>query len=100
FLPAHWLPYKLEAEFIILIFLMLLNMRGVKESVIFLAPIFVLFIVTHFFMILYAICSHLGGLPLVFHEATSDLHASVSSLGFAPVLFILLRAYSMGGGTY
>src|SRR6185503_8882329 len=45
FLPVHWLPYKLTTEFCVLGFLMLLNLRGVKESVTFLAPIFMLFIV-------------------------------------------------------
>src|SRR6185436_7879007 len=29
-----------------------------------------------------------------------DLHSSVSLIGFVPVALILLRAYSMGGGTY
>src|SRR3954463_1306894 len=38
FLPAALLPYKLTAEFTVLILLMILNLRGVKESVTFLAP--------------------------------------------------------------
>ncbi len=100
FLPAHWAPYKLTVEFGVLVFLIILNMRGVKESVTFLAPIFMLFILAHLFMILYAVGSHFSGLPAVFHDAHVDFHASVSTLGLAPVAFILLRAYSMGGGTY
>src|SRR5438105_4786936 len=39
FLPPHWAPYKLTAEFIGLGVLILLNLRGVKESVTILAPI-------------------------------------------------------------
>lgn len=100
FLPPQWAPYKLTAEFGVLILLMVLNLRGVKESVTILAPIFMFFVVSHVFAILYAIGSHFTQLPGIFSGATMDLKSSVASLGFAPVAFILLRAYSMGGGTY
>ena len=53
FLPVAWVHYKLPAEFFILGVLVVLNLRGVKESVIILAPIFVVFIITHVFAILY-----------------------------------------------
>jgi amino acid transporter len=100
FFPQAWAPYKFPAQFIALGLLMLLNLRGVKESVTILAPIFMVFIVSHGLAILYAIGSHFSRLPQVFHGAAGDFHGAVSSLGFAPVAFILLRAYSMGGGTY
>src|SRR6266581_4874041 len=38
FLPPHLAPYKLTAEFVGLGILMILNLRGVKESVTILAP--------------------------------------------------------------
>src|SRR6267142_410729 len=100
FLPPPWAPYKLTAEFAALALLILLNLRGVKESVTLLAPIFMVFILTHAFAILYAIGSRFSQLPMVFHGASADFHSAVSTLGFAPVVFILLHAYSMGGGTY
>ncbi len=100
FLPPHWAAYKLWAEFVVLFFLVLLNLRGVKESVTALAPIFLLFVGTHVFLILYALGSHLTGLPTILHGAASDLHASISSIGGLAVGLIVLRAYSMGGGTY
>src|SRR4029077_3143280 len=100
FLPPAWIPYKITAEFVALGVLILLNLRGVKESVTILAPIFMVFIVTHAFAILYAIGSRFTELPAVFHGASVDFHGAVATLGFTPVLFILLRAYSMGGGTY
>ncbi|HEV2721610.1 MAG TPA: amino acid permease, partial [Thermoanaerobaculia bacterium] len=40
FLPPHWLPYKLPAEFLVIGLLVVLNLRGVRESVNVLAPIF------------------------------------------------------------
>lgn len=100
FLPAHLIPYKLPAAFVAVGLMILLNLRGVRESVTILAPIFLLFVGTHAFMILYAIGSHFSALPAVFHGAAVDFHDSASTMGVLPVLLILLRAYSMGGGTY
>src|SRR5207247_2897976 len=50
--------------------------------------------------IVYAIASHLRGLPAVFHDAHSDLMRSGHTMGWLPLMLILLRAYSLGGGTY
>jgi hypothetical protein len=100
FLPPSWLGTKLIAAGLALLLLLVLNLRGVKESVTFLAPIFMFFVVSHIFMILYAVGSHLHLLPEVFKGASTELHHSIGVMGFAPVAFILLRAYSMGGGTY
>lgn len=100
FLPPAWAPYKLIAEFVILGFLVTINLRGVKESVNVLAPIFVIFIVTHAVAILYAIVAHFSRLPQVFHDARVDFHHSIDTIGFIPLILILLRAYSLGGGTY
>src|SRR5947207_1119000 len=93
FLPPSVASYKLLTEFLILFVLIVLNLRGVKESVNILAPIFVLFIVTHGFAIIYAIASHVTGLPQVFHDAHTDYSNSVRTLGFLPLMLILLRAY-------
>jgi len=100
FMPVTWLHWKLPAEFLVLGILVVLNLRGVKESVNILAPIFILFIVTHVFAILWAIGSHFGGLPQVFHDAHADFRQSVSTVGWIPMMLLLLRAYSLGGGTY
>ncbi len=98
--PLHWQPYKLPVEYVVLALLVVLNLRGVKESVNVLAPIFVVFIVAHVVSIGYAVGAHFTRLPAVFHDAHADFMHSVSTLGWIPVILILLRAYSMGGGTY
>jgi len=100
FLPPHWAGTKLLAAALALVLLLVLNLRGVKESVTFLMPIFMVFVATHVVMILYSIGAHLHGLPEVFRSSAAEAKSSVGLLGFAPVAFILLRAYSMGGGTY
>jgi amino acid transporter len=100
FLPVGWLPFKLPAEFVVIGLLIVLNLRGVRESVYILAPIFTLFVITHVFAIVYAIVSHFSGLPTVFRDAHTDLIRSAQSIGWWPLILILLRAYSLGGGTY
>jgi len=100
FLPPHFASFKLTAEVVVLLLLVLLNLRGIRESVTVIAPVFMLFVVTHAFLILYAVGSHLTVLPAIFKEASLDFHGSVRTLGFFPLALIILRAYSMGGGTY
>ncbi|MDI6775880.1 MAG: APC family permease [Syntrophales bacterium] len=100
FLPLIWQNYKLPASFAILIFMTVLNLRGVKESIRPLVPIFIIFILTHVITILYAIFSHLSDAPLLMERTTVELRGSVSQLGLGGTLFMILHAYSMGGGTY
>ena len=100
FLPLAWQNYKLSASFAILIFMTVLNLRGVKESVKPLVPIFVIFILTHVVVILYAILPHISDVPLLIERTTTEMRGSVSLLGLGGTLFIILHAYSMGGGTY
>src|SRR5881409_2519557 len=64
--PLSWAQHKLLAEMLVLAFLVVLNLRGVKESVCFLAPIFVAFVVMHVFLIGYALIHNFGHLPAIF----------------------------------
>lgn len=78
----------------------ILNMRGVKESVVPLVPIFLTFVITHVFVILYGIFTHLSNLGELANSAQADINGSVSEVGFWGMVFLILRAYSMGAGTY
>ena len=46
-MPPEFHPWKIWAEAAAIILLIVLNLRGVKESVTFLVPIFLTFLVTH-----------------------------------------------------
>src|ERR1700687_4087545 len=61
FLPVHWLPYKFWLAVIVVIVMVAMNLRGVKESVIALLPIFLAFVVLHAIMVGYAFLSRAGG---------------------------------------
>jgi amino acid transporter len=80
--------------------LMILNIRGVKESVAAVTPIFAAFVLTHAVLLIVAIGGHLGDFGAVTHEATTNLHSTVGTLGVVGALALTVRAYSLGGGTY
>src|SRR5262249_23964231 len=77
-----------------------LNLRGVRETVTFLLPIFLTFVITHFVLITYGLGVHFTGLSEVLRNAGAEAKRTSLSIGFWPTIFILLRAYSLGGGTY
>jgi amino acid transporter len=100
FLPAEWLQYKLTVAVTGVIILTWLNMRGVKESVMPLVPIFLCFILTHAFAIIYGIFSHMGNIPEVAQATVADIRSTTTEVGVFGMIFLILRSYSMGAGTY
>ncbi len=100
-----FLPPSLAAEkpaFIAAAILTLvwLNLRGVKESVAILTPIFMAFVLSHVPLVLYAVGRHLPELPSVASAVSADFSSAVGAMGWAGVGGLLLRAYTMGAGTY
>lgn len=99
-LPAHLLDYKLPFAFVGVAGLTLLNLRGVRESVMLWVPVFFVFVGTHAFAIVYALASHASGLGDVAAATAHEVHTVSSQLGWFGLLALLLKAYSMGAGTY
>ena len=58
FLPYSFQPFKLLVACLLIIILVEMNLRGVKESVLTLAPIFLVFIFAHALLLGYGIFSH------------------------------------------
>ncbi len=100
FLPGGLHVYKLEFAVFGILFLTTLNLRGVKESVTFLVPVFLAFLATHIVVIVYALTSHGSSLPTVIVSSGAELARTRSDLGFWGLAFLLMRAYSLGAGTY
>ena len=100
FLPEHLQSFKLAVAIAGVFLLILLNLRGVKESVVSLTPIFVVFIVMHVFIIIYAIVLKAGNFEMVVQETSNQVHSSVMEIGKLGTLFLILKAYSMGAGTF
>jgi hypothetical protein len=100
FLPPELAPWKLALEGAAIGILLVLNLRGVKESVAVLAPIFGLFVLTHGVLVFGGIGAHLPEVPRVAGEVAQGFRAGVAEVGLAGLLAVLVRAYSMGAGTY
>ena len=100
FLPAAWLPYKLATVLGVLGVLTLMNLRGGKESVTVLTPIFLLFLVTHAILIFGAIGTNLGHTSEIASSVSAGAHSHISSAGLIGVLLVFMRAFSLGGGTF
>ncbi len=100
FLPPAWTAWKLPLEFAGIAMLMMLNLRGVKESVTILAPIFLVFVFTHAILIVGVVVGHGSGLPAVAHEVHAGWRNGMATLGLGGLAALFLRAYSMGAGTY
>jgi amino acid transporter len=100
FLPSQWLAYKLEFAILGVVLLTVMNLRGVKESVLPLVPIFLTFVLTHAFIIVYALVTHAGQFGELISTTRTEVARSQTELGMGGMIFLLLRAYSMGAGTY
>jgi amino acid transporter len=100
FLPMSWLPFKMYVAVAGVLLLTLLNVRGVKESVVPLVPIFILFLVMHLLAIGYTLATHLSDFGSVAAETSRELGNSGSQLGMLGMVLLVLRSYSMGAGTF
>ncbi len=100
FVPQEYHGAKLILAIILVGLLAMLNLRGMKESIKFLLPIFLGFVATHIILIIYGIAAHHYGLQGLVPQAAAETQELKSSLGWIFILSLFLKAFSMGGGTY
>ncbi len=100
FLPPDWIWAKLPCEITGLLLLSGMNLRGAKESVQALVPIFLVFVVTHVLAIIWALGIQVPHAAQMIHETTGQFHSTVSQLGWIPMIVLVLKAFSMGAGTF
>jgi len=108
----HW---KIETEVLLIVLLIVVNLRGIKESVKVLLPIFMIFLITHILLIGGSVTLHANGLGDVLrdvaNEVSNNWHAGTAAavatdgtpikvLGMIGMLGLLMRAYTLGAGTY
>ena len=65
-----------------------------------LLPIFIAFVITHVWLITYALIERASIIPREVHSAFVQTGSSIHSMGFFALALMFLRAYSLGGGTY
>ena len=99
-LPPGAQPYKLGSQALLIAALIALNLRGMKESLKVLLPIFLGFFLTHAFLIVYGIVAHSDGLPHLVPDTIAETEQLTQQMGWIFAVSLFLRAYSLGGGTY
>jgi amino acid transporter len=100
FLPPEWVGAKVATEAALLVLLIWMNMRGLKESIQVLMPIFIAFLITHVILLATGIFGHANGLPNAVHATLNETQTTISQIGWLGLIALLLRAYSLGAGTY
>lgn len=99
-LPTFLLHYKLEVDLLMIIILMILNLRGMKESIKVLTPLFIGFLITHIFLIITGVMMKSNQLNAIIPNAIDESVKMNQSIGLFATIALCLKAYSLGGGTY
>jgi amino acid transporter len=100
FFPSELHSYSLLFKISLIFILILLNLRGIKESVTILAPIFLLFIITHVILLGYGMFSQAPAIGTHVNQFSTSFQGDLQGIGIIGILAIFLRAFSLGGGTY
>lgn len=94
-LPAAWKPARLPVALLLIVLLTLLNLRGVRESIGFLAPIVALFVGSHLLVLGAALIHRSDQLAGALSAIPADLRAMNASQGTPSTLGSLVRALSL-----
>lgn len=97
--PESWV---IPVDVVLIVLLLVLNLRGVKESVVALVPVFILFLITHAVLIVGGIAFHLGDAGTRVEVMADGFKSDWNNPSFGPLAMLLLffKAFSLGGGTY
>jgi amino acid transporter len=100
--PLTMQGWKLPVEVLLVGGLIVLNLRGIKESITIIVPVFLLFCATHIALMGGIILLHPGSASTAAHVAAlhTEIRSDTGSLGLWVMLLIFLQAYSRGAGTY
>ncbi len=99
-MPPHLSAWRMPVAIMVLTALVVLNLRGVKESVTILSPIFFIFLVAHAFLIGGGIFQGLAHPAARHMDIVARTHSDLKFMGLFALLALFFRAYSLGGGTY
>ncbi len=98
--PTHHHRWGVPIKIAAIAMLTLINLRGVRESVLPWIPIFLLFVITHLFAILWSCFFHADAFPVVLSHVAAESASVHSSVGLWGLLFLIARSFSQGAGTF
>lgn len=99
-LPLALQKWKLASGLGIVVVLLVLNLRGMKEAIKVLLPIFLGFVVTHAVLIVWGVLAHAGNFAQLVPATLAETESLGAQMGWAPLAAFVLLAYAQGGGTY
>lgn len=99
-LPPGWGGAKRYIELTLLLLLVLLNLRGYRETLRVLLPIALGFVLVHGGLLVWGIGAHAGQLPDLIRASVAETGSLTADVGWLMVVGLFLKAYSLGGGTY
>ena len=91
---------KLYLEVALILLLIYLNLRGMKEAIEFLIPIFLTFVMLHAILIVYGIAAHAGNFTTLVPEIAGKTRQLAADQGWVNVVWIVMLAYAASGATY
>lgn len=103
FLPKEYHHLKLYVEYGSIIGLIVMNLRGIKESITILVPIFLLFVFTHAVLLGGVFFKHFTEIPGAAQHVITETARTYNSFPTWPMIgmfMIFISAYSRGAGTF
>jgi amino acid transporter len=100
FIPPGLREWRVPVELVIVGLLVMLNLRGMKEAIKVLLPIFLGFVFFYVILIFYGLFAHADRLPGLFPATWKETTEFASEKGWIFVVSSLMLAYAQGGGTY
>jgi len=100
FVPLELHLWKLPVEVLLIAGLTTINLRGVRESVLALTPVFLLFLLTHAILIGWGVIAHVPEMTATARSVGSGFQDGLATLGVAGLFMRFVHAYSLGSGTY
>lgn len=92
--------FRLETQLALVVVLVYLNLRGMKESIAVLTPIFAGFVITHLAILAWGVGAQWHELGPTVAETVGYTEDFAARAGPFAVALAFLTAYAMGGGTY
>jgi amino acid transporter len=97
--PLHT-AWHILAAIAVIVLLVIMNLRGLKESVRVMLPVFMVFVITHALIVTLGFITHVHDLPVRVSSGVRDANAALGRDGIWLVAFVFLNAFSMGAGTF
>ncbi|MBU2823880.1 APC family permease, partial [Acidithiobacillus ferrooxidans] len=90
-MPVSWYSERLLLDVAILLFLIFINLRGMKESIKILLPIFMAFILTHTILLGWGLLSHVGAVPDIAYNTVASVRQDSTQYGWIFIVALILR---------